>query len=413
MGTGMPTLMRNCLIVISWSFVSCAAFAFEHTKVLPKGVRNITIKSVRTVIEEKSNHQGRLESIAKPLEKDLTLNKILQSKTGLKKTQLHALILSENLKESDSLGTFKADMIGSVAVTAPVFSYGLTDRLTLAMAVPYYSANVKVGSSFQINDPVAMALVASLVDKNQIKEANELVYKLNNAVGELNKKLVKNNFSELRDWSDSGVGDITLAAKLKLVEYKWFHLATTNGMVLPTGKTKSPFVLNDIPFGKGAYSLYANVGVDEYISSNVFLNQYVKYTHHLTGSKKVRLATDKEAIEVEVEEVDYRLGDHLDSGVSIQYEPDSGLIAALGYVYGKQYGDTYEIVNEAVRQKLEDNTQKRAEYIEFKVGYSSVKAFKRGEALAPLTASLEFKKHQASINTPSNDFMTFDVALFF
>ena len=411
-GASMP---YNLLIYIYVSLLLTSfssANAFEHTKVLPKGVRNVTLKSVRTTIKGKTSSQGVEEPIAKPLEKNLTLEKVINGETGLKKNQLHALIISEGLKENDSLGSFHADMVGSVAVTAPIFSYGFTERFTLALAVPFYQANMKVSSGFKVNRETTLRLLSSLKDKNQIKEANEMIAKLNNAVGELNNKLTNNNFRELRDWEGSGVGDITLAAKYKPLETKVYKFSVTGGMVVPSGETKSPYILTDIPFGKGTYDAFSMLANDEYITEDLFLNQFIKYTHHLKGKHDFRLATEEEAIEVGVSELTYQLGDRIDTGVSMQYEPDSGLVAGLGLVFEKKYSDRYMTV-ENVSQKLEKNTEKNARYLEAKIAFSTVKAFKKQKFPVPLTASLEFKKHLASINSTTNDYMTVDIALFF
>ena len=389
--------------------------AFEHTKVLPKGIRNLTIKSVNTTIGNKTNADGRQEAIAKPLEKDLDFKRVLKGESDyMKKTQLKGLMLQYGFDEADTLGQIKADMKGSVAVTAPLLSYGLTDSFTLAIAVPYYQAKMRVKTGFAINQGTANRLLKKMEDLSQTKAANEVADKLNDAIGELNKKLRDNNYREMTDWEGNGLGDVTIAGKYKAVDGKIIKLASTNGFVLPTGKTSDPDILNDIPFGKGTLDFFTALAVDEYLTKDIFLNQYVKYTHHFPGKRDLRMATEDESIEVEKTNAAYELGANWDTGVSVQYEPQSGFVAGLGYIYGRKYGDTYKLENNPDSvQKLEKDTHQENQYWEAKLGYSGVNAYRRGELPAPFAASVEYKKHIASINNFTNDFVTVDLALYF
>ncbi|MFK7826361.1 MAG: hypothetical protein AB8G05_19595 [Oligoflexales bacterium] len=394
---------------------SSQLWAFEHTKVLPKGIRNLTLKSVNTTIGGKTNSDGHIEAIAKPLEKDLDFKRILKGESDyLKKTQLEGLMLQYGFDYDDSLGQIKADMKGSVAVTAPLLSYGLTDNFTLAIAVPYYQAKMRVKTGFAINQGTANRLLKKMEDLSQTKAANEVAEKLNDAIGELNKKLRDNNYREMTDWEGSGIGDVTIAGKLKAVDGDKIKLASTNGFVIPTGKTSDPDVLNDIPFGKGTLDFFTALAVDEYLTKDIFFNQFVKYTHHFPAKRNLRMATEDESIEVKKTNADYELGANWDSGVSVQYEPQSGFVAGIGYIYGRKYGDDYKLENnpESV-QKLEKDTHQENHFWEAKLGYSGVNAYRRGELPAPFAASVEYKKHIASINNFSNDFVTVDLALYF
>ena len=403
------------LLLAGVSFYGAQSLAFEHTKVLPKGIRNFTLKSVNTIIGSKTNAVGQHEAIAKPLEKDLDFRRVLKGESDyLKKTQLEGLMLQYGFDYEDSLGQIQADMKGSVAVTAPVISYGLTDQFTLAIAVPYYQAKMRVKTGFSINQVTANRLLQKMQDLSQTKAANEVADKLNDAIGELNKKLRDNNYREMTDWEGSGIGDITIAGKYKAVDGNTIKLASTNGFILPTGKTSDPDILNDIPFGKGTLDFFTALAVDEYLSKDVFFNQYVKYTHHFPAKRDLRMVTEDESIEVGKVNADYELGANWDAGISMQYEPQSGFVAGLGYLYGRKYGDTYKLENNPDSvQKLEKNTHQETQYWEAKLGYSGVNAYRRGELPAPFAASLEYKKHIASINNFTNDFVTLDLALFF
>lgn len=411
----MSLFDRKHILLLGIAFHGTQLNAFEHTKVLPKGIRNLTIKSVNTTIGSKTNADGRHEALAKPLEKDLDFKRVLKGESDyLKKTQLEGLMLQYGFDYDDTLGQIQADMKGSVAVTAPLLSYGVTDSFTLAIAVPYYKAKMRVKTGFAINQVTANRLLEKMEDLSQTKAANEVADKLNDAVGQLNKKLRDNNYREMTDWQGNGIGDITIAGKYRAVDSDKVKLASTNGFVLPTGRTSDPDILNDIPFGKGTLDFFTSLAVDEYLNKDIFLNQYVKYTHHFPAKRELRMATEDESIEVEKTNAAYALGANWDAGVSMQYEPQSGFVAGIGYILGRKFGDTYKLDNNPDSvQKLEKDTHQETQYWEAKLGYSGVNAYRRGEIPAPFAASVEYKKHVASINNFTNDFVTVDLALYF
>lgn len=394
--------------------VSNYAYGFEHTKVLPKGIRNLTLKNAQTQIGRKTNKNGIAEPLAAPLQKNLDFEKVVNGEKGFKQQSIKSLMIAEGFSNSDSLGVLRADLKGSVSVFAPIFSYGLSDQFTLAMAVPYYRAKTDVSVGFDVNRDLANRFVGRLRDKNTLNEANEVVDKLNHAHRELNTKLDKNGYRALKEWEGKGLGDVMLAGKYRALDGSVLKMANFSGVNLPTGRTSDPDILNDIPFGKGAYNLFTSFIFDEYVTPNFFFNQYGKYSHYLPGNGKKRLVTEKEAIEVATENVEFQLGDTWEFGTSMQYETQGGMVSGLGLVYTKKFSDSYDTsLDQEVRSKLEKDTSADLRQLEVKVGYSGVNAYKRGELPAPVAITLDYKRHLASLNTTTNDLVTLDVSLFF
>ena len=396
------------------SLSGSSLYGFESTKVLPEGVRNLTVKSVHTTIGHKSNNQGGIDPIAEPLEKNLDFERVVKGEIGIKKKSLQSLMLHEGFSPEDTLGQFSADMQGRVSVTAPILSWGITDKLTLAIAAPWYQAKMGVKVGFNMNHENINKLKDSLKDKSQYQALTDVSSKLNDAVGELQEKLRDNGFREMRDWDGKGLGDMTIAGKYRAIDGDSFKLATINGIIAPTGRVSDPDILNDIPFGRGTWDVFSAVITDEYLGKDLFFNQYAKFTYPFKSSKEIRLATEDESIEVDKATVVYKLGPKWEAGASVQYEPQSGLVAGLGYVVAKKLGDTYEIENNPdSRSKLQKDTHEQSQHWEAKLGYSGIPAYQRGEIPAPFSATIEYKRHIASVNSFSNDFVTVDLALFF
>ena len=392
-------ILRILLIISALSaLASLPAFGFENTKVMPKGVRNITVKSVSATIDEKTNSAGIAQPIAQPMQKKITFKDILAKEAPLKQSQIRAMMLKGGFEEADTLGQMNAQMQGSVSVVAPIFTYGATERLTLALAIPYYNAHMAADLGFE-STGTAQEFVDSLATplNNQLASARDAGGKLNNAVGELNSKLVANGFAPLEDWAAT-------CSKVR---------QTMNGVVLPTGKVDDPNNLIDIPFGSGVLDVFSSVISDQVLGLGFVLNEFGKYTYQQPAIIEKRMADGDEKIEVENRNVQYKLGDKIDGGASLQYEPSFGLIAGVGYAYFKKFGDHFDAPTAEIRKTLAADTAQESAHFEGKLGYTGVPAYQRGSIPIPFSTTIEYKKHISSKNMPTSDLVTLETAVFF
>jgi len=230
----------------------------------------------------------------------------------------------------------------------------------------------------------------------------------------LNKKLVGNGFKALNDWQGQGMGDMTLAAKYRAINNSRMGLATTLGVVAPTGRQKDPDTLNDVPFGDGVWGPFAQVAVDQKLPYQFSTNQFVKYTEELPGKRRVRAITYDELIEIPDVNLDYKMGDKIDAGASLRYEPNYGLIAGVGYTYFRKFGDVYKgDISPDSKKALQRWTDMQAHNAEFTVGYSTVPLYQAGHADIPFDMRLSYTKQVTSRNMPISDLAQFDVDLFF
>ncbi len=391
-----------------------SAYGMENTKVLPKGVRSFNIKSVHTTVDQKTDSVGLFHSIAEPLAKEFTFKKVLDGEKNPINKMLLQAFMQGKFTENDSLGTFTADMKGNIQVTAAIFSYGLTDRFTLALGVPYYQAKMNVRVGFRASEN-AQKFVNSLNEpsNNQTAKAREVADKLTHAVRELNRKLTDNGYSEIQDVQRSGIGDITVAGKYLFLDHDFIKLANTSGAVAPTGYAGDPNILVNVPFGTGSWGLFTGFAADEFLRPDLWLNQYFKYTYQIPTHKNVRLKTEEETITVAEERAWSKLGSRWETGISTQYEPWFGLVAGLGLTHAGKTGDRYDTDNQAAKETLEKDTFERSTYWEARIGYQSIPAFKRKEFPVPFSLTLEAKRHISSMNTVVKDLYTADFSVYF
>ena len=403
-------------VVLCTLIGSTAAFAFEDTKVLPKGVRNLSIRTVDTSFNQTTDPGGMVEPLAHLLYKDLTFAQVVRDDTKLKGALLKGFMLQNGLKDEDAVGQFSADITAHLTVIAPIMAYGLTPNLTLALATPFYQAQTKTNVGFVPNQR-AQSLMALLAkpENSQIANGREAAMKLSDAVNRLNNKLSANNFQRLDAWNSSGPGDATLAGKYQYVNNSVLALASTTGVVLPTGRRKDPDVLNDIPFGEGVWAPFAQMAVDEKLPQHFTVNQFGKYTAPLPGYKSVRTITYDEPIEVGSVNANYKEGDKVDAGTSLRYDPSFGLVSGIGYAYMHKYGDVYrgEGISNDSKKALQRWTDKTAHNAEVMIGYSTVPLYQQGRVPVPFSLRASYVKQLAGRNMPVTNLAQFDFDLYF
>lgn len=401
---------RSLFFTLLISAYSLQGFSFETTKVLPKGVRNVRLKTVNTDLSQKADASGLLQPLAKPFMKEMNFKKIVNGELGVKKMLLQSF-LHGKFKEEDSIGDVTADLKGHVAVAVPVVSYGVTDKLTVAGVFPYYRAKMKARLGFRKNKNFDR-LVSYLTEANQLEKANDVKNKFANMLDTFNEKLQKNGYNSLSDWEDGGFGDITLAGKYQAIKDKTIGLSFAGGFVLPAGRTKDADLLVDIPFGKGSLGVFAQGAIDEYLNKDIFFNQYIKYIYQSPSKTVLRLKTEEEALEVPKAEISYKRGDEWEIGLSANFEPEYGLVAGLGLVRLGKFKDRFD-VSSSSKSTLESGTDELSDFFEAKLGYSTLPAFKRKEFPAPISLALEMRKFVSGKNSASKDLYSVDMNLFF
>jgi hypothetical protein len=398
------------------------AVAFESTKVLPKGVRSFNLRIVDTLIDQKTNSEGKALPLADPLSQDLTFKKIADGEETIKGNLLRAFLLSEGFDINSAVGSFDADLKARVRVSAPILAYGIHEKVTIALAVPYYRASTKVAIGFKPNGQAQAFLSAlSRPENNQVAAAREAGEKLNQAVTRLNDKLLDNGFASLGPWEQEGLGDITLAAKTLVAQGRLGEnrvaFATTGGLVAPTGRVDDPNILTDIPFGDGQWDAFGQLSFDEEIVEGVTLNQSLKYTHQFQGQKKVRAVLEEEKIEVPVVSTQFKPGDKWETNLSLQWQPSFGLVSGIGYHTMTKWGDRYNLPSASTSpetaRELEKNTDQSLKAAEATLGWSTVPAFQRGSVPIPLELKFTINRPLASENTPVSSLTQLDFTMFF
>jgi len=385
------------------------ASAYESTKVLPKGIWNPRLRFVHTDISFKSNDQSEPAKLGSPLEKNLTFKEVLASRTGNKKVSLAAFMRSSGFNESDVLGSFQADLNARIQVFAPIIGYGITDSISLALALPVYSGQSRVSLGFaETSKASEFALKLAEPQNNQLGAASEAIETINTAPSVLNDKLRSSGYDELSDWEETAFGD-------RFLQKEEVSISGTLGAVAPTGKGDNPNQLTDLPFGDEQWDGFATLAVDNTMLSRwgVTTHHYATYTHQFAGKKSVRLKTALEPIEVPVANVGFKLGNKIEAGTGLSYALKSlGVSSFFGYRFYEKSQDTYDVSKDS-KSELEKDTYQQAHYLEGSLGFSGVEMYKQKKLPLPFIVELSHQHIMKSRNMPVAHQTQLELSLFF
>jgi hypothetical protein len=364
-------------------------------------------------ITEMTDGDGVSSPLAKPIEKPLTFREVLKGRpSSLEASLARGYLDYAGFSETDSVGRFEGDVRSRLTVFVPAAMVGVSDRLTLAAALPIVNAAVAVDLEFQPN-ATGQRFLNSLAESynNQTALAREAGQKINGAVGELNRTLRANDYRSVEDWNATGPGDLNLVAKYRIFALRSVSGALSGIVVAPTGRRDDPNNLVDRGFGDGQWDAGVGFALDEPLVTGVTASQFMKYTEQLPGEKKVRMVTADEPIEVPVRSVRFKPGNKFETGMALQYASATGLGLGVGYTYYRKGNDNYQAGRSS--PELEKGSYEQSHEAALEVGYNSIQAFLRKEFPLPFDSKFVYKHQLASLNMPVTHFLQFETALFF
>jgi len=194
----------------------------------------------------------------------------------------------------------------SAAVMLPIYlglwtyftlQYGLTDRLTIGVRIPYY---------WRKND-VSAALDASNATVGKSLDSIYLLRSLFRGPSALPPRTHKPHrpwsgyqwgwenwrpgfgFKPIKSWSGSGVADIEVGGRYQYLKTDKWRLSFTGAVRFPTGEIDDPDNLADMGIGDGAYALLFQSQNDFVGIKHLRLNGTFRYERYLPHSMRLRV----------------------------------------------------------------------------------------------------------------------------
>lgn len=271
---GIMLATRLLLILVAVFVLRTGAAFADDASVLPKGRFSLGVEDrIFFPTDERYGPDGEVEDLAGAFN-----DRRLDSTVFSSLAPLNALVPGGIASIGDSSVHYEYHY-NILLFTA---AYGITDRLSVGIEVPYYwvrnevdaSVNSAPGSSANVGlrtgpgpgPCAALVPVLPLTCPNTRRFTTEDVQQI---LGPGLNGIPGFGLKRIKDFSADGFGDITLGAKYQYLRTEDWRLAATLGLRLPTGRQDDPDNLTDIAWSTGAYILQARLHHD-YVVSNLW-----------------------------------------------------------------------------------------------------------------------------------------------
>jgi len=400
--------MRKKLVILSLliSFFLCTGTVnqtyADNAEVLPKGVfRGSITGNLYFAIDKRFDPDGKEEDVAHDF--NATLDSFVFPDLALVEQAFGMPPGSANIGRSDvAFKYYFQDLIID-------FQYGLLDRLSVGVKIPYYWNKTKVNralldsSGATVGKNAALNTVAPLAFPGTVplttQDAQNLIGPGLDINGDGNIDIKGFGYKRIKTWSDSGISDIEAGVRYQYLKTDRWRLAFTGGVRFPTGEVDDPDNLIDTSFGTGAWALLFRFNQDLFVMKNLLLNATFRYDLVLPDKRTKRIPNNvDQPITANREKVHRNLGDVFELEASGSYEFLKGLSFSLLYRYAFKLKDHVSGHQNFAYESLEDETNWQYHIFETGLSYSTIPLYMAKKFILPLTASISYKNVFAGKN---------------
>lgn len=293
--------------------------------------------------------------------------------------------------------------------------YGLTDKLTLGVRIPYWfvrntvsarldTSSATVGKNtfsntlapLNLNLPIpgfrpTVPLTTADV-QNLIGRGLDI-----NGDGKIDIPGV--GFKRLQTWTGDGLSDIEAGFRYQYLNNKIFRLAATAGGRFPTGRVDDIDDLADYAFGRGAYALLARLNNDFIFINNFLLNVSFKYDYYFPDSRTLRVPSDADhPLTPNIDRVSRKYGNIFEIETNVKYTFLEIWDVNFLYIFGTKGMDRVHGNKGLNYTSLEAQTNYMEQIYRVSVGLSTLPLYKKGSFPVPLTFSVQYRDRFAGNN---------------
>lgn len=415
---GEPTMIQKLVksICIFTSLASAIANA-AYYDTLPKGVRMIDYRNITTNNVRSSYSQTQANT---PYSYEVNLNAELISELNPTAASLmnDLRAASPRAYQAFSAGDYSLSANADVNVQVLAFAYGFSDRFTVYAGVPFYKAQVNI--NYQQNKANNYEAVKRALHEDG---RDDLVGLYESAIGQLfdvNAEFFQSlvvdqyKYKPVGTWSGSAYGDTEVGMIYQLLNLNYAGMAATLGANLPTGYVEDPSIIQDFSFGDGQTDIFVEVGGGVFLSDQLTLNTFIRYTYQMEGSRDIRVPEDEDfTLSDKTGTFNYKLGNKIDYNINAQYDYSDWLAFRSGYELAIQGETQFESQYTEANRILEKNTDIVAHNIRLGATISSLKLFQKGKFVLPGSIDLSYLKMISGKNTPKVDRVELQLRMFF
>ncbi len=333
---------------------------------LPQGVRAIVYRHVSTT-KVSSAFNGTRQESDYSFKININAASIQAATTALDAYLTPLKKLSPEAYDQFQLGEFAIDANGQVSVQALGFAYGFSDRLSMYLAVPYYNAKVEMnfvrtrGNNNQNVQSIVNNTLRTQADRDL---AASWVSGATNSLPDISggniQSIVVNHlgYQPLGNWQAKGLGDTEIGTIYRWTNQADWGLASTFGMMIPTGRQDDPDIIQDIAFGDGQWDVFAEFGGGfSQHRYNLAWDGLIRYTYQAPKTKNLRIPESQNYVLGSTKaNFQEKLGDKIDVTIGPTYFFTPWLSLSTAYLFNRTFKASYDSSNSNANKILEANT---------------------------------------------------------
>jgi hypothetical protein len=293
-------------------------------------------------------------------------------------------------------------------ITEMTFMYGLTDKLSVGVLLPYWwvenrvkssldTSAATVGKNAALNSLVPLAVPGTVPLTK--KDVIDLLAKGLDINGDGTVDIPGYGYKEFGTFKNNGIGDMELGFRYQYLKTDNWRLALMGGVRVPTGEKDDPDDLTSYPIGSGAYALLFRSNNDYTGIKNVVLNATLRYDLILPDNETLRIPDSVDLpITGNKEKIDRDIGDIFEVEVSGTYELSKGFSAILDYKFGASFKDSVSGSQGFAYDSLEDETDYTEHVFIGTLSYTTLPLYMEKKFPVPLNGSISYRNRFAGSN---------------
>jgi hypothetical protein len=293
-------------------------------------------------------------------------------------------------------------------ITTLQAAYGLTDRLTLGVRLPYWTQQNRVRAALDARtatvgfNPAVPGGVAPLRVPGTRPPTTEDIQRLVERLG----------FRRLQDWEGADFGDSFGGLKYQYYRSERWRLAVTGGVRLPTGRWDDPNDLADAPTGYAAWGLGLRLHQDlawqrpgraqrlgVLTAGDVVLHTTVGYEAVLPDTKPFRVCDVHRPLCPDFDPAVRRdVGDLLEAELAGTLGLLPGLTLTPQYTYTHKFADHFRGDRGFDYRQLRAETSADLHGLEVRLAYSTAPLVAAKRFPVPLSVAVRYAERLAGTN---------------
>jgi hypothetical protein len=405
------------LVETSFGMTLTPGVDLNTARTMPKGISSIRYRGVFFRGTEHYSNDGVSEPLSKLFDTNLTFNDLVAiddpTADPAERGALEGLLKAWKISLNENVGKVTGDISLGVSTMVPVVVRGITDRFTLAAALPIFKYKINVNSGFVASDDLKKFAERLRLEKKYYP-LTELIDGINNPTERAAKDY---SYEPLKNQEGQVLGDLVTVFKYGLWTETPQLLAVQGEITWPTGGAKELDKIVSFPAGDGQFDFGVGVLYDYFFTEDNSLNTSVRYTAEFSDISPERIPyRTKRKISPDIDDQTSRnLGDHFHFQFGGQYSPMKGILAKAAYNYHKKFKDTYSGSKfpQYRYDFLSEDTESSANTYMLSISGSNIPWVRVSRNFLPLELNLNYLGFISGVNVVNDPIISLELATYF